>query len=55
MALTAKTAHDKERQEMFDHIRHLVGSKHQVPDHLSMDTLIHIVLALTLSQNKVEE
>lgn len=43
MALTAKSAHDKERQKLFEELRHLISSKHQVPDHVDMDDLYKIL------------
>jgi hypothetical protein len=32
---TPKSAADTERQQLFESIRHYVGCKHQVPQHLS--------------------
>lgn len=45
MALTAKSAYDKERQEMFDELRHLIASKHQVPEHLGYHTIREFIEA----------
>lgn len=46
--LSAKSAHDKERQQLFDKIRHIIGTKHQVPDYLTMYEL-YIIEELLLS------
>ena len=51
MPLTAKNAHDAERQKLFEAIRHAVSSKHQCPEHLSQSDLL-VVLATLLGENK---
>jgi hypothetical protein len=46
MALTAKTAHDTERQRLFESIRHLVSSKHQCPEWLTHSDLLAVLATL---------
>lgn len=48
--LTAKSAAEKEKDELFKQIRHIVASQHACPKHLTMVDLKVIMTILTVEQ-----
>lgn len=53
--LSAKSAHDNERQKLFDEIRHVVGSTHQVPTYLNFKILSLILWIVSGREDIIKE